>query len=107
VETKISVRHGHLSENTQSLILGKMEKVQRLFDRLTEILVTVDLEHKESPRVDVVVHAEHKKDLKASETSTELMTAVDQVVHKLEQQVRKYKERIQTHHPRTTEAPEM
>lgn len=99
MEIKISARHGHLSEKTQSLISAKVEKLSRLFDRLTEILVTVDLEHRDNPKVDVIVGAEHKNDFKASEQSGDLMGCVDAVVHKLEKQLRKYKQKIQEHHP--------
>ena len=47
------------------------------------------------------VSAEHKHDFVAAEQSTSLMAALDGVIHKLEQQLRKYKEKVQDHH-RTT-----
>lgn len=99
MEIKISVRHGQLSEPNQAVVRDKVAKVTHLFNRITEIDVTVDLENPVAPRVDVLVQAEHKHDFKASYTSDDLMGAVDQVVHKLEQQLRKYKEKIQDHHP--------
>ena len=45
--------------------------------------------------------AEHRHDFVASERHKDVLTAVDLVLHKLEQQVRKYKEKIQDHHRRT------
>jgi putative sigma-54 modulation protein len=58
--------------------------------------------------VDAKVSAEHKHDFVAHDQSEELMTSVDTVVHRLEQQLRKYKERVQERHrsndPRRREA---
>ncbi|MEK6237503.1 MAG: ribosome-associated translation inhibitor RaiA [Planctomycetales bacterium] len=102
MEIKISARHGHLSERTQETVRAKVEKLSRVFDRLTEILVTVDLENRDSPKVDIVAAAEHKKDFKASEQgdrAEDLVGVVDAAVHKLEKQLRKYKQKIQEHHP--------
>ena len=96
MQIKISTRHGNVSEQTRSKITGKIEKLTRLFDRLTEIEVTIDLEHRDSPDVDLRVSAEHKHDFVASSRGGELMASIDEVCHKLEQQLRKYKERIQT-----------
>ena len=60
--------------------------------------MTVDLERRDEPIVDLRVSAEHKHDFAASQRSSDLMGAVDQVVHKVEQQLRKYKQKIQEHH---------
>jgi len=98
VQIKISVRHGSVSEETQSKITAKVEKLGRLFERLTQIEVTVDLERRDEPQVDLKVNAEHKHDFVASVRSGELLSSVDQAVHKIEQQLRKYKQRIQDHH---------
>jgi putative sigma-54 modulation protein len=87
-----------LSEEIQAKVLAKVERLNRLFDRLVGIEVTVDLERRDEPIVDLSVSAEHKHDFTASERSTDLMGAVDQVVHKLEQQLRRYKQKIQKHH---------
>ncbi len=98
VQIHVSARHGHLSEATREKLTGKLDKLPRLFERLTAIELTVDLEHKESPSVELRVSAEHKHDFIATETAAELMAAVDAVVHKLEQQLRRYKEKVQEHH---------
>jgi putative sigma-54 modulation protein len=98
VQINLSIRHGHLSEESQAKIVAKFEKLNRIFERLTAIEVTVDLKDEDSPSVDVKASAEHKHDFVASETSSTLMAAVDVVLHKMEQQLRKYKEKIQDHH---------
>jgi ribosome hibernation promoting factor len=98
VQVNISARHGHLSDETKQTITTKVERLLRLFDRLASIDVTVDLEHEENPSVDIRISAEHKHDFVAAEQSTNLMAALDGVIHKLEQQLRKYKEKVQDRH---------
>lgn len=98
VQIRISTRHGTLSEESRSRIKAKVEKLTRLFDRLTAIEVTVDLERRAEPSVDLRVSAEHKHDFVASNRSGELMGSIDQVIRKLEQQLRKYKQKIQDRH---------
>lgn len=100
MQIRISMRHGHLSEATQAKISAKLERLPRLFDRLTAIELTVDLEHRETPAVDLRVSAEHKHDFVATEQADDLMASVDGCLHKVEQQLRKYKQRIQDHHKR-------
>ena len=96
MQISISTRHGHLSDPSKRKIEGKVEKLTRIFERLTSIDVTIDLEHEDTPSVDLRVSAEHKHDFVATDRSTSLMGSVDTVVHRMEQQLRKYKERIQT-----------
>jgi putative sigma-54 modulation protein len=97
VQIKISARHGHLSDSIQELIRQKAEKLPHLFERLTMIEVTVDLNHDHSKLVEFVVQAEHRHDFVARETSADIMAAVDLALAKLEGQLRRYKERIQNH----------
>lgn len=98
MQVSISARHGQLSDASREKISAKFDKLTRIFERLTAINVTVDLENKDSLVVEVLVSAEHKHDFVAQEQAGELMTAVDAAVHKLEQQLRKYKEKVQDHH---------
>ena len=95
MQIRVSTRHGHLNEESQNKIRAKIEKLPRYFERLTSIEVTIDLSDSDRPTVDLNVSAEHKHDFIASDQSTELMASIDAVVHKMEQQLRKYKEKIQ------------
>ena len=98
MQIRISTRHGNVSEATRSKITAKLEKLPRLFDRLTQIEVTIDLERRDDPSVDLRVAAEHKHDFVATSRSGELLASIDQAIHKLEQQLRKYKQKIQNRH---------
>ena len=103
MQIKISTRHGSISEPTQETIRSKVDKLNRLFERLTAIHVTVDLEKADVPVVDLQVSAEHKHDFQATYSSGDLFGSVDQVVHKIEQQLRKYKTKIQDHNKPSSE----
>ncbi len=98
MEIKISTRHGHVSDQTQAKIMSKLEKLTRFFERLSAIEVTIDLERRENPSVDLRVSAEHKHDFVATNRSDELMASIDKVVDKMEQQLRKYKQKVQNRH---------
>lgn len=102
MQINISARHGHLSDATRAKISAKVERLARLFERLTAIEVTVDLEHAELPVVDIKVSAEHKHDFVADERADGLMAALDATIHKVEQQLRKYKEKVVERHRNTT-----
>jgi putative sigma-54 modulation protein len=71
-----------------------MGKLPHIFNRVTGVQVIVDLEHQESPHVEVAVTAEHTHEFVATERAPTVLAAVDGVVHKLEQQLRKHKEKV-------------
>ena len=113
MQIQVTTRHGHLSEASQEKISAKAEKLTRIFERLTAIEVIVDLTDEATPRVDLKVSAEHKHDFVAHDQSDNLMGSVDAVMHRLEQQLRKYKEKVQERHRsndsrrRETQQPEV
>jgi len=98
VQIQVSTRHGQLSEASQEKISAKAEKLTRIFERLTAIAVVVDLTDEAMPKVDLQVSAEHKHDFVAHDQSESLMGSVDAVIHRMEQQLRKYKEKVQERH---------
>jgi putative sigma-54 modulation protein len=97
VQITISARHGHLSPTTQEKITEKVEVIRKFFDRMTSIQVTVDLEHRERTSVEVRVSAEHHDEFVAVEQADTVLAAVDGVVDKIEQQLRKSKEKLKEH----------
>ncbi|MGL4550158.1 MAG: ribosome hibernation-promoting factor, HPF/YfiA family [Gemmataceae bacterium] len=109
MQVKIAARHGQLGEPAQQMIREKAEKLLHFFDRLTMIEVVVDLKKTEEDRchVEIKVQAEHKHDFVATEANHDVMVAVDLTLHKLEAQLRRYKEKIQDHRrtPHAGEAP--
>ncbi len=98
MQISISVRHGHLSEASQEKLKAKAEKFGRIFERLMAIELVVDLKHEHSPQVGINVSAEHKHDFVAHADAESLLSAFDSAAGKIEQQLRKYKERVQERH---------
>ncbi|QDT17459.1 ribosome hibernation-promoting factor, HPF/YfiA family [Alienimonas californiensis] len=99
MQTKIAVRHGQLNDATREFITAKCDKLVHLFERVTEILVTVEFEHAgDRVRVELLVDAEHKHDFTAHCEGTEVTPTFESCLHKMEQQLRRYKKRIQEHH---------
>jgi len=93
VQVNISARHGHLSAETQDKIVEKVEKLRRFYDRVTAIEVTVNLERREFPNVELRVSVERTDDFIATDTSSNVMAALDGAVDKIEQQLRKHKDK--------------
>jgi putative sigma-54 modulation protein len=97
VQITISGRHGHLSPATQDKITEKVEVVRKFFDRMTAIIVTVDLEHADRASVEMRVRAEHHDEFVAVEQADTVFAALDGVIDKMESQLRRFKERLKEH----------
>jgi putative sigma-54 modulation protein len=98
VQISISVRHGHLSEASQEKLKSRAEKLGRFFERLMSIELVVDLNDEQFPQVDIQVSAEHKHDFVAHAKDENLLGAFDAAMQKIQQQLKKYKERTQDRH---------
>ena len=94
MQVNISTRHGDISDVTKEKITQKVERLQRFFDRLTSIDVTVDLGKSDEPSIEVAVKSEKRDDFVASYRSDDMFGSLDQVVSKLEQQIKKHKEKL-------------
>ena len=97
MQINVSSRHGHLSPAAQSKIVAKVSRLKRYFDRLTALEVTVDLHNASLPAVEIVAKAEHFHDLVSHEYAAQLWRSVDGAVQKMEQQLRKHKEKVRDH----------
>src|SRR5436190_22868456 len=96
VQIAISTRHGGLNADQQRYLHDKAEKLLKYFGRLMAIEVAVD-HIKHAWQVEIRVSAEHKHDFFASEVGATPEAAMDQCVHMIEQQLRRYTERVQHH----------
>jgi putative sigma-54 modulation protein len=103
VHIEISARHGGLGSEQQRYMHDKAEKLLKYFGRLMAIEVAVD-HGKHGWEVEILVSAEHKHDFVAKETGSTSEAAMDVCVHKIEQQLRRYKEKVQNHKGDVTHA---
>jgi putative sigma-54 modulation protein len=96
VHIEISTRHGGLEPEQQSYLHDKAEKLLKYFGRLMAIEVAIN-HLKNAWQVEILVSAEHKHDFVAIEDGPTPEAAMDQCVHKIEHQLRRYKEKVQHH----------
>lgn len=96
MQVAITCRHGDLREETQAYIAQKAEKLLTYFERVTAIEVTVDLEQ-DHTELEILVNTEHKHNFVSRVSGGEVRATFDRALHKMEQQIKKYKEKIQDH----------
>jgi putative sigma-54 modulation protein len=97
MQVKVSSRHGHVSAQDEAILVEKGTKLQRFLDKVSEILITVDLQHLEEVMVEINVSAEHCPDFVASDKAKTVVSAFDGAMQKMEQQLRKQKEKMTGH----------
>ncbi len=97
MQIQVQARHGSLADATRQKIADKVEKLGRFIERVSSIDVMVDLEKADQPVVEVVVSTELKKDFRADYSSGDLWGCLDQTIDKIEQQMRKFKEKMTDH----------
>ena len=97
MKISIAAKHGQLGESVQETIHKKVEKLPRFFDRTTGADVVVDLADTDNPKVELKVFAEETDDFFAADTGSNIIKALDSVVHKIERQLRKHKEKLTDH----------
>jgi putative sigma-54 modulation protein len=99
VEVTINARNGELTDSVKETIEAKVSKLPRFFDRTTAFQVIADLKHDE-PKLEIILSAEGASDFFASDNGTNVISALDTTIAKMEQQLRKYKEKITEHRDR-------
>ena len=96
MQVAITCRHGSISDEARNHISRKSEKLLTFFERVTAIQVTVAFE-KDRTNVEILVDTEHKHNFVASDVGEDPVATFDRVLQKMEQQIRKYKEKLQDH----------
>jgi len=100
VQVAITCRHGSITDDVRESLKRKSEKLLIYFERVTAIGVTVIFEPermKERIRVEILLDAEHKHNFVATDEGDEVPSTFDRALGKMEQQVKKYKAKIQDH----------
>lgn len=97
MEIKVNAKHGELSEDVIQTMKDKVSNLPRFFNRTTGIQVIADLSNAVSPKVEIIVSAEETKDFFASQTGSNVIAALDLTISKIEQQMRKHKDKLTEH----------
>lgn len=106
MQIDISTRHGQVSTSTKEKITSKLQKLSRFQERLTAVNVTVDLSGDET-HVELKASVERSPDFIANARGEKLMGAVDGALHKMQEQMRRHKDKLVDHKStgRRTEIP--
>ncbi len=96
MQVAITCRHGSVSDGLRDYITEKSEKLLTYFERVTAIQVTIDQGQNQN-RVEILVDAEHKHNFVAHAEGDEIKPNFHSALSKMEQQIKKYKEKIQDH----------
>lgn len=100
MEIKVTAKNGRLTDATQDTIRTKVAKLPKFFVRTTAIQVIADLKHSDSPKVEIIVSAEETNDFFASDSGSNVIVALDSTIAKIEQQLKKHKEKLVSHRNR-------
>lgn len=96
MQVAITSRHGDLRDDVRDLITRKSEKLLTYFERVTAIAVTVNFED-DRIGVEMIVDAEHKQNFVSRDVGEDVPGTFERTLHKMEQQLRRYKEKLQDH----------
>ena len=97
MQINVSARHGSLSGPDSEAIREKADKLRRYHDRINAISITVDFQHQDNPWLEINVSAEHAPEFVASAHAPTVLSAMDSAMSKVEQQLRKHKEKLTGH----------
>lgn len=95
MQINISGHHVEVTSSMHDYVVSKLDKLERHFDHITNTNVTLTVE-KHRQRADVAMHVSGA-DLVASAEESDMYAAIDKVISKLDRQVIKHKEKIQSH----------
>ena len=96
MQIAITCRHGQLNPSVREHIQEKSQKLLTYFERVASIEVTVDFQG-DLVRVDLLVDTEHKHDFVAMDEGESIGPTFDRALHKMEHQIKKYKQKLQDH----------
>lgn len=92
VQILVTARHGEITEEVKEYASRKAEKLLKYYDKIQEIEVILD-QDSSSPRVEIIVNAEHRNMFVASEVGEDYFAAIDLTVDKLSHQLTRHKDK--------------
>ncbi|MBI4041422.1 MAG: ribosome-associated translation inhibitor RaiA [Deltaproteobacteria bacterium] len=103
METEFIFRHMDATEGLKAHTQQKIEKLQKHMMRPTHMKVIFSME-RFMHRVDITFHEEHEVFHALGETN-DMYASIDQAMHSLEEQLRRYRDRMKDHknYPRSKE----
>ena len=95
MQITVSGHHVEVTEPMREYVLSKLERLQRHFDQITNIEVTLIVE-KLVQKAEATVHVSGA-DIFATANSEDMYAAIDSLSDKLDRQLIKHKEKVRKH----------
>ena len=109
MDIKISARHMEITDALRQYTSEKTAKLQRYFNRIVSIEVIIDLDGG-MPSVEIVVRGSRNSTFVGSHRGDDMYGCIDKAVHKVEEQIRRHKDKVRDHkgptHEELSEAAE-
>lgn len=99
----ISGHHLDLTPALRSYVEEKLKRVERHFDHLIGADVILSMDTKLQHKAEATLHT-RGANLHAESIEGDMYAAIDRLIDKLDQQTRKFKEKVRDHHAREGEA---
>ncbi len=99
MNVKITGRHMEMSDALKSYIENALNKLTHYFDKIITADVILDVE-KHRHICEININANGMR-IHSKEISTDMYASVDAVIEKLDRQIRKFKDKIKNHKPRS------
>ena len=98
MQLSITGHHVEISDSLKEYINTKMERVKRHFDQLIDAHVVLDVS-KQRHKAETTLQISGSK-IRAASEHDDMYAAIDDMIDKLDRQVRKHKEKMTDHHRR-------
>lgn len=89
----ITGKHIEITEAIRNHAKEKADKLPRFFSQISHVDVIIEASQGSMNQVEVIVRAEHFRDIVAKENGPDAYSCIDAAMHKLERQLKKIKEK--------------
>ena len=96
MQINLTGHHIEITPALRSYVTGKLERLERHFDHVTNVHVILSIE-KLNHKAEATMHVSGS-DLYADAIEEDMYAAIDALIDKLDRQVKKHKEKITNHH---------
>ena len=105
----VKALHMNVTDAIRTYVETKVSKLPRFYDNVMTIEVVLGVEA-EKPVVEIIATAKHKNTFVATHRDDDMYAAIDQCLHKVQEQLRRHKDKVRDRqgpgHGQTMEIPE-
>lgn len=98
----VKAPHMDVTEAIKQYVDTKVAKLNRYYSNVHTIEVTLDVEG-DKPSVEIIASAAHKSVFIGTQRGDDMYTCIDQALHKVQEQLRRHKDKIRDHRGPTHE----